>query len=66
MDGVGLNKPYKPGWFFETGWVGTFHFKSQLLDYQTRLKSRYNHSWRLQLISVVAVGFERVVWQRVS
>jgi len=40
--------------------------KKQLLDYQTRLVSKYGEVLRLQLISVVAVGFERVVWQTVS
>jgi hypothetical protein len=40
--------------------------EKQLLDYQTRLESKYGASLRLQLISVVAVGFERVVWQKVS
>ncbi|MEN8221318.1 MAG: AAA family ATPase [Pseudomonadota bacterium] len=40
--------------------------KKQLLDYQSRLKYKYGKSLRLQLISVVAVGFERVVWQKVS
>jgi hypothetical protein len=40
--------------------------KKQLLDYQSRLVSKYGDLLRLQLISVVAVGFERVVWQRVS
>ncbi|MEN8220406.1 MAG: AAA family ATPase, partial [Pseudomonadota bacterium] len=40
--------------------------EKQLLDYQTRLESKYGDSLlRLQLISVVAVGFERVVWQKV-
>jgi len=38
--------------------------KKQLLDYQTRLKSKYDDC-PLQLISVVTVGFERVVWQKV-
>ncbi|TGN99850.1 hypothetical protein PN36_32920 [Candidatus Thiomargarita nelsonii] len=38
--------------------------KKQLFDYQTRLTSKYGDLLRLQLISVVAVGFERVVWQR--
>jgi hypothetical protein len=38
--------------------------EKQLLDYQTRLESKYGESLRLQLISVV--GFERVVWQKVS
>jgi len=36
--------------------------EKQLLDYQTRLASKYGDLLRLQLISVVAVGFERVVW----
>ena len=36
--------------------------KKQLLDYQSRLASKYGDLLRLQLISVVAVGFERVVW----
>jgi hypothetical protein len=40
--------------------------ETQLFDYQTRLKSRYGNVLQLQLISVVAVGFERVVWQKVS
>ncbi len=39
--------------------------KKQLLDYQKRLASKYGDSLRLRLISVVAVGFERVVWQEV-
>jgi ABC-type tungstate transport system substrate-binding protein len=39
--------------------------EKQLLDYQTRLVSKYGEVLRLQLISVVAVGFERVVWQTV-
>jgi len=40
--------------------------EKQLLDYQSRLESKYGDLLRLQLISVVAVGFERVVWQKVS
>jgi hypothetical protein len=40
--------------------------EKQLLDYQTRLQSKYGDVLRLQLISVVAVGFERVVWLNVS
>jgi hypothetical protein len=40
--------------------------EKQLLDYQSRLESKYGESLRLQLISVVAVGFEQVVWQKVS
>ena len=39
--------------------------EQQLLSYQTRLESKYN-GLRLQLISVVAVSFERVVWQTVK
>ncbi len=40
----------------------TAEAETQLLNYQTRLESKYK-DLRLQLISVVAVGFERVVWQ---
>ncbi len=40
--------------------------EKQLRDYQIRLKSKYGEELRLQLISVVAVGFDRVVWQTVS
>ncbi|OAD18771.1 AAA-ATPase-like protein [Candidatus Thiomargarita nelsonii] len=40
--------------------------KKQLLDYQTRLQSKYGEVLRLQLISVVAVGFDRVVWETVE
>jgi len=40
--------------------------EKQLFDYQKRLESKYGNLLRLQLISVVAVGFERVVWQTVS
>jgi hypothetical protein len=39
--------------------------EKQLLDYQTRLESKYGDVLKLQLISVVAVGFDRVVWQTV-
>jgi hypothetical protein len=39
--------------------------EKQLLDYQTRLKSKQDNLLRLKLISVVAVGFERVVWQNI-
>jgi len=39
--------------------------EQQLLDYQIRLQSKYENSLRLQLISIVAIGFERLVWQRV-
>jgi len=40
--------------------------RKQLLDYQTRLQSKYGEVLRLQLVGVVAVGFERVVWETVS
>jgi len=40
--------------------------EKQLLDYQTRLESKYDDGLKLQLISVVAIGFERVVWKTVS
>jgi len=36
--------------------------KKQLLDYQKRLKSKYGKSLKLKLITVVAVGFERVIY----
>jgi hypothetical protein len=36
--------------------------KKQLLDYQKRLKSKYGKRLNLQLITVVAVGFERVIY----
>ncbi|EDN67128.1 conserved hypothetical protein [Beggiatoa sp. PS] len=40
--------------------------KQQLLDYQTCLKSKEGGDvLKLQLISVVAVGFDRMVWQTV-
>lgn len=39
--------------------------KKQLFDYQSRLVSKYGDELKLQLISVVAVGFERVVWEKV-
>jgi hypothetical protein len=40
--------------------------KQQLLNYQTCLESEYDEVLKLQLISVVAVGFDRLVWQTVS
>jgi len=40
--------------------------KQQLLDYQSRLEEKSDDRLKLQLISVVAVGFERVVWQMVA
>jgi len=39
--------------------------EQQLFDYQTRLKSKYGDVLKWQLISVVAVGFDRVVWKTV-
>jgi hypothetical protein len=39
--------------------------EKQLFDYQKRLVSKYGDELKLQLISIVAVGFERVVWKRV-
>lgn len=36
----------------------------QLKDYQTTLAQRYQQPERLVCLAVVAVGFERVVWQR--
>jgi len=40
--------------------------KQQLLDYQSRLEAKSDFELKLQLISVVAVGFDRVVWRTVS
>ena len=40
--------------------------KQQLLDYQACLEKEGYKALKLQLISVVAVGFDRVVWQTVS
>ncbi|MEK8020434.1 MAG: AAA family ATPase [Candidatus Parabeggiatoa sp.] len=40
--------------------------KQQLLDYQTGLEAKYGDVFKLQLISVVAGGFDRLVWQTVS
>jgi len=39
--------------------------ETQLLNYQIRLESKYK-DLRLQMICVVSVGFERVVWQTVK
>ena len=39
--------------------------KIQLFDYEKRLVSKYGEELKLQLISVVAIGFERVVWEMV-
>jgi hypothetical protein len=40
--------------------------KAQLLDYEKRLKKKYDDTLKLHLISVVALGFERVVWEKVQ
>jgi hypothetical protein len=40
--------------------------KAQLLDYQKRLNNKYDNTLQLQTISVVALGFERVVWEKIS
>jgi hypothetical protein len=40
--------------------------KLQLLDYQSGLEAQSDDKLKLQLISVVAVGFDRVVWRTVS
>jgi hypothetical protein len=40
--------------------------KTQLLDYEKRLKNKYDNALSLHLISVVALGFERVVWEPVK
>ncbi|MDM8563074.1 AAA family ATPase, partial [Candidatus Marithioploca araucensis] len=40
--------------------------KKQLLDYHTGLQKKYGEELKLKLISVVAVGFERVVWEVVE
>jgi hypothetical protein len=37
--------------------------KKQLLDYKIGLEKKYGEELSLKLISVVAVGFERVVWE---
>ncbi|MDM8560655.1 AAA family ATPase [Candidatus Parabeggiatoa sp. HSG14] len=39
--------------------------KAQLLDYQKRLNNKYDNTLQLQTITVVALGFERVVWEKV-
>jgi hypothetical protein len=40
--------------------------KRQLIDYQKRFKQKYGQSIQLQLLSVVALGLERVVWEKVD
>ena len=39
---------------------------AQLLDYEKRLNDKYQPALPLRLISVVALGFERVVWETVN
>jgi hypothetical protein len=39
--------------------------EKQLLDYQKSLEAKYAGEVKLHLISVVAIGFERVVWKMV-
>ncbi len=38
--------------------------KTQLVDYQKRLQRKYSDDLQIQAIAVVALGFERVVWER--
>jgi hypothetical protein len=40
--------------------------QEQLLDYRNRLMNKYEDNFLLQTISVVALGFERIVWEKVS
>jgi hypothetical protein len=40
--------------------------KAQLLDYQKRLKGKYEETLQIQTITLVALGFERVVWERLT
>jgi hypothetical protein len=40
--------------------------KKQLLNYRNSLELKYDNVFKLQLISVVAVGFDRLVWQKVE
>ncbi|MDM8563127.1 AAA family ATPase, partial [Candidatus Marithioploca araucensis] len=39
--------------------------KKQLLDYRTDLELKYDNVFKLQLISVVAVGFDRLLWKKI-
>ena len=38
--------------------------KKQLADYQQRRKKKYADDLQIDAIAVVALGFERVVWER--
>jgi hypothetical protein len=40
--------------------------KKQLLNYRTSLELKYDNVFNTNLISVVAVGFDRLVWQKVE
>ena len=40
--------------------------KKQLLDYRTSLELKYDNAFKLHSITVVAVGFDRLVWQKVE
>jgi hypothetical protein len=40
--------------------------EQQLLNYRTSLESKYNNVFKLKLITVVAVGFDRLVWKRIG
>lgn len=39
--------------------------EKQLLDYRKPLEAKFNGEVKLELISVVVVGFERVVWKKI-
>ncbi len=39
--------------------------KKQLLSYKTSLQNKYGDELKLKLISVVAVGFDRLIWEKV-
>ncbi|MBK8453930.1 MAG: AAA family ATPase [Thiofilum sp.] len=39
---------------------------TQLVDYRNTINSRYNEPQRLICIAVVALGFDRIVWQRLD
>lgn len=39
--------------------------KEQLLDYKQRLKNKYGNDLQIEIITVVALGFEKVMWERV-
>ena len=39
--------------------------KEQLLDYKERLKNKYGNDLQIETITVVAFGFEKVMWERI-